>query len=57
MRAYGRTKTIRFPNKRDNHPKKYGKRFINWWEDIAKDLSRSRMKQIVKQEFIEKADE
>ena len=48
MKPYGREKKVRFPHKTDCHPKKG---FINWWEDIARFLSRSRMKQINKKEL------
>lgn len=48
MKPYGREKKVRFPSKRDCHPKK-GER--NWWEDVADFLSRSRMKQLLKKEF------
>ena len=48
MKPYGREKKVRFQSKTDCHPKKG---FINWWEDIARFLSRSRMKQINKKEL------
>lgn len=45
MKPYGREKKVRLPYKTDCHPKKG---FINWWEDMAKLLTRSRMKQLWK---------
>ena len=51
MREYGRLKTVRFQGKTDCHPKKLGKGWMNWWEDIAKVFTRSRMKQIQKKEI------
>ncbi len=48
MKPYGREKKVRFPHKTDCHPPKG---FINWWEDIARFLGRSRLKQLVKKEL------
>ena len=48
MRPYGRIKTVRFPGKEDCHPPKG---YVNWWEKITKILTRSRMKQILKNEL------
>ena len=48
MKPYYRGKPIRFPNKRDCHPKKG---FINWWEDISEWLSRRTIKQRIKKDI------
>ena len=48
MKPYGREKKIRFPHKTDCHPPKG---FINWWEDLTRNLTRSRLKQIIKKEL------
>lgn len=52
MREYGQIKMIKFPNKTDCHPKKK-EGWKNWWEVIAKPLSRSRMKMLLKKELKE----
>lgn len=41
MKPEGR-KMINFPNKRDCHPRK---RYVNWWENIGKMISRKTRKQ------------
>lgn len=45
MKPYGREKNIKGgkPWKTDVHPPKG---YVNWWEGICKNLTRSRMKQI-----------
>jgi hypothetical protein len=50
MKPYGRETKLKGgkPWKVDNHPKKG---FKNWWEDICKHLSRSRMKQLWKKDI------
>lgn len=48
MKPYGQEKTIRFPGKRDAHPKKGWR---NWWEGIVDLLTRSTMKQRLKKEL------
>lgn len=50
MKPYGLEKKLQGKGawKVDAHPKKG---YMNWWEDIIKLLSRSRMKQIVKNEI------
>jgi len=45
MKPYGLGDKIRFPGKKDYHPKKG---FINWWEKIAKFKSRRTIKQELK---------
>ena len=42
MKPYGREKKVTFPGKTDCHPRKG---FVNWWERITNNLSRSAMKQ------------
>jgi len=50
MKPYGREKKIKGgkPWKIDNHPRKG---MINWWESMCDYLTRSRMKQMWKQEI------
>lgn len=43
-------KMVRFPAKRDVHPKKG---FINWWENIAQCVSRNTLKQLFKKQISE----
>lgn len=52
MKPYGREKKLQGSGawKIDVHPKKG---YMNWWEDMIKLLSRSRMKQIYKNEIKE----
>lgn len=50
MKPYGREKSVRFPGKKDCHPKRGWK---NWWDGIADSLSRSRMKQRLREEIEE----
>ena len=47
MKVEGR-KTIRFPGKRDVHPKKG---CVNWWENISDYISRHTRKQNLKKEI------
>jgi len=47
MKPYGRYKKVRFPSKKDCHPKKG---YENWWEDMAKPIPRSTMKMILKKQ-------
>ena len=47
MKPEGRKK-IKFPCKRDNHPKKG---WINWWENIADYISRNTRKQKLRKEI------
>ena len=48
MKPYGREKKVTFPGKTDCHPRKG---FVNWWERITDNLSRSAMKQKLKREI------
>lgn len=47
MKVEGR-KIIRFPGKRDVHPKKG---WVNWWENIGDYISRNTRKQNLKKEI------
>ena len=47
MKPEGRKK-VKFPAKRDNHPKKG---WINWWENIADLISRNTRKQKIRKEI------
>ena len=47
MKFEGR-KMIKFPNKRDVHPKKG---WVNWWETIANYVSRNTRKQKLRKEI------
>lgn len=49
MKPYGREKNLKGgkPWKTDVHP---GKGYVNWWENMCKYLTRSRMKQLWKRE-------
>lgn len=55
MKPYGREKKVKGLNwKKDYHPKPG---YINWWEDICKYLTRSRMKQILNKKIKEELRE
>ena len=47
MKPEGRKK-VKFPRKRDVHPKRG---FINWWEDIAALVSRKTRKQKIQKDI------
>ena len=47
MKPDGR-KTVKFPKKRDVHPKKG---WVNWWETIADCISRNTRKQKLRKEI------
>lgn len=47
MKPEGR-KMVKFPAKRDVHPKKG---WVNWWEDICRLIPRSTRKQKLKKEI------
>lgn len=49
MKPEGRKK-VRFPSKKDVHPKKG---WMNWWEDIADLISRHTRKQKLKKDMEE----
>jgi hypothetical protein len=53
MKPYGRNNGIRFPSKKDHHPKRG---LINWWEgvsrdDVSKKRERQQSKRSVKQDL------
>ena len=48
MKPYGLGDKIRFPGKKDYHPKKG---FINWWEDLVHYKSRRKIKQEIQKEI------
>jgi len=53
MKPYGREKKIKngWGYKVDCHPKKLGKEWVNWWEDMCTIITRSTMKQNLKKEI------
>jgi hypothetical protein len=48
MKPYDLSDKIRFPGKKDYHPKKG---FINWWENFANYKSRRKIKQEIQKEI------
>ena len=48
MKPYGLGSKIRFPHKKDCHPRKG---YINWWEEIQNIISRHTMRQIIKKKI------
>lgn len=48
MKPYGLGDKIRFPGKKDYHPKKG---FINWWENFTHYKSRRKIKQEIQKEI------
>lgn len=48
MKPYGLGKTVKFPGKKDCHPKKG---FVNWWEKIVEPKARKTIKQEIKKEI------